>query len=259
MSEIAQEVPAATILMLRDGPEGLEVFMVVRHHQIDFASGALVFPGGKVDDGDAQVRDRCEGAKAADDIALALLVGAIREAFEECGILLARPKGGSSLVSGERLASMEHYRDRLHANELSIRDFLEQEDLVLACDKLQPFAHWITPTMMPKRFDTHFYLAEAPSDHLAIHDGKESVDSIWISPATALEGATTGKYTIIFPTRLNVELLGESNTVASAMEMAKARDIVTVLPWTEQREDGNYLCIPADAGYRISEEKMARP
>ena len=88
-------IPAATIMLLRDGAPGLEVFMVVRHHQIDFASGALVFPGGKLDEGDksSSIRARCDGADGVSDAELAIQVAAIREAFEECGVLLARPKG----------------------------------------------------------------------------------------------------------------------------------------------------------------------
>ena len=173
MPSSPEPVPAATILMLRDGPEGLEVFMVVRHHQIDFASGALVFPGGKVDPGDAVVRDHCDGADDLDERDLAMRVGAIREAFEECGILLARPRGDTALVSGARLEALDAYRDKLHSGELSLADFLEQEQLTLALDTLTRFAHWITPEMMPKRFDTDFFVAAAPADHVALHDGQK--------------------------------------------------------------------------------------
>ncbi|MCB1646510.1 MAG: NUDIX domain-containing protein [Pseudomonadales bacterium] len=256
MAEPSTPLPAATILMLRDGEAGLEVFMVVRHHQIDFASGALVFPGGKVDEGDAAVRHRCRGVDEADDVTVSLQAGAIREAFEECGILLARKLGSDSLIDGTTLAALEHYREKLHQNEISLTEFLEAEDLELACDLLQPYAHWITPPMMPKRFDTWFYLAVAPEDHLAVHDGTESVDSIWISPREALAGAESGKYTVIFPTLRNVEMLADSDSVADAMQAAANRNIVSVLPWIEQRDDGNYLCIPTEAGYRVSEEKM---
>jgi len=256
MPEAPTPVPAATILMLRDGPDGLETFMVVRHHQIDFASGALVFPGGKVDQGDFDVRQYCHGVDDADDTAVGLMAGALREAFEECGILLARPAGSEELIAGERLEALTPYRDRLHKGEVSLADFLEQEALVLACDKLQHFAHWITPDMMPKRFDTHFYLAAAPADHLALHDGHESVDSVWICPADATAGAKDKTYTIIFPTLMNIEMLGESRSVDEAMQMAAQRNIVTVLPVVEQREDGNYLCIPAEAGYSVVEQKM---
>lgn len=256
MSEPAIAFPSATILMLRDGPSGLETFMVVRHHQIDFASGALVFPGGKVEDGDFDVRQYCQGVDDADDTTVALMAGAIREAFEECGILLAREQGAEVLVPGERLKELEHYRDPLNCGDVKLIDFLKDENLVLACDQLQHFAHWITPEMLPKRFDTHFYLASAPADHLAVHDGHESVDSVWISPEGALAGNKDGTYTIIFPTRVNVEMLGESNTVAEAMNSAATRRVESILPWPEQREDGNYICIPTDVGYVTTEEKM---
>jgi 8-oxo-dGTP pyrophosphatase MutT (NUDIX family) len=256
MSQAPLPVPAATILMLRDGPNGLETFMVVRHHQIDFASGALVFPGGKVDHGDFEVREYCHGVDAADDTSVGLMAGALREAFEECGILLARPEGSDELISGERLAALTPYRDQLHQGDISLADFLQQEALILACDKLQHFAHWITPDMMPKRFDTHFYLAAAPADHLALHDGHESVDSVWINPADAIQGAKDKTYTIIFPTLMNIEMLGESDSVDTAIRMAAERDTVTVLPVVEQREDGKYLCIPAEAGYSVIEQKL---
>lgn len=252
----ATPVPAATILMLRDGDKGLEVFMVVRHHQIDFASGALVFPGGKVANSDADVRSQCTGVDGLDDGELGLRVGAIREAFEECGILLARPADSSELIDGKRLEGLEHYRKPLADGDMTIKEFLDAENLILACETLHHFAHWVTPVMMPKRFDTHFYLALAPDDHLALHDGHESVDSIWIDPQQALDEAAAGTRTVIFPTRLNIELLAQSKSSASAIEDTNNRTIVSVEPWVESREDGKFLCIPKEAGYLISEEKM---
>lgn len=257
MPESSEAVPAATIVMLRERHDRLETFMVVRHHQIDFASGALVFPGGKVDPNDNQVRDLCDGVADADDYEVAMRVAAIREAFEECGILLARPTGTDSLIAGEQLAPLEHYRKALNDGDLTIREFLEKENLRLACNELVMFAHWITPEGLPKRFDTYFYLAVAPEDHIAVHDGYESVDSIWITPQKALEGAQDGTYTIIFPTRVNVEMLATSATQQAVLEDAQQRQIVSVLPWMEKRDDGGYVCIPADAGYETVEEKMS--
>lgn len=257
MTNPAPAVPSATILMLRDGPNGLEVFMVVRHHQIDFASGALVFPGGKADeaDFDPALDAYLDGAMKAADMK-AIQVASIREAFEECGVLLARPEGDDALISGERLAELEPYRDRLHKGELTILEFLKRENLRLACDTLVHFAHWVTPEMMPKRFDTHFFLAAAPADHLAVHDGHESVDSVWITPGDAIADARAGKRTVIFPTLRNVEKLGTSATVADALAASAQSTPVTVLPWMDKREDGTWLCIPEEAGYEISEEKM---
>lgn len=254
----ATPVPAATIVLLRDDPEqGLETFMVVRHHQIDFASGALVFPGGKIDkqDADPDLAAYCDGADP-DPVMRAMQIGAIREAFEESGVLLARPKHSDALICCEELAALEAYRTTLHSGAVSLKDFLSREGLRLACDSLVRFAHWVTPDMMPKRFDTHFFLARAPDDHVLLHDGHESVDSVWIRPDQVLDDAAAGRRTVIFPTLRNVEKLAAADTVDAAIEAAKAQPIVTVTPWTEQRDDGVWLRIPVEAGYRISEERM---
>lgn len=252
-------VPAATILLLRERNDELQVFMVVRHHQIDFASGALVFPGGKVDDQDFDeaLLPFLTGADADRDMR-AIQVSAIREAFEECGVLLAYDltAGQDTLVAGSRLSELDACREPLNNGSLGLLEFLQRENLSLACDQLVHFAHWITPPMVPKRFDTHFYLAVAPGDHLAIHDGYESVDSVWISPAQALSEAASGKRTVIFPTLRNIEKLGLSETIADAISAAQKDTIVPVLPWTEKRDDGVYLMIPPEAGYLVNEEKM---
>ena len=253
----AVPVPAATILLLRGDHASLEVFMVVRHHQIDFASGALVFPGGKVDpqDEDAALADFCDGT-SNDSATRAIHIAAIREAYEECGVLLARAVGQSNLIGGSELAKLEDARARLNRGETTFAAILREHRLRLACDRLVPFAHWVTPDMMPKRFDTHFFLAEAPHDQVALHDGHESVDSVWITPKAALDGAASRRYTVIFPTLRQVEKLGHATSPGDAIERARRSRIVTVTPWTEQRPDGAYLCIPREAGYDVYEEKM---
>lgn len=255
--QIAPAVPAATIVLVRPIDDGFEMFMIVRHHQIDFASGALVFPGGKVDPGDSDpaLAALCDGADS-DATVRSIQIGAIREAFEECGVLLARPAGQDSLVDGQRLRELDPFRDQIHGGKLGFADFLSAESLRLACDTLVPFAHWITPERMPKRFDTYFYLAMAPEDHVAIHDGHESVDSIWISPAQAMADAEAGTRTIIFPTLRNIAKLADSPSADAALDAARAANIVTVMPWMEKRADGTYLRIPPEAGYDVSEEKI---
>jgi len=244
-------------MLLREQADELQVFMVVRHHQIDFASGALVFPGGKVDDQDFDeaLLPHLKGVHDDRDMR-AIQVSAIREAYEECGILLAYEGDSSDLIGADRLSTLDHCRAELNDGSLPLLEFLHRENLTLACDLLVHFAHWITPPMMPKRFDTHFYLAVAPDDQLAVHDGYESVDSVWISPSEAMADAEAGKRTVIFPTLRNIEKLGISKSVEEAMNAAENDTIVPVLPWTEQRDDGTYLCIPTEAGYLISEEKM---
>src|SRR5918999_283307 len=208
--------PASTILLLRDGPDGMEVFMVVRHHQIDFASGALVFPGGSVDADDHEIAKDpalCSADGGLDAAALAFRIGAVRETFEECGILLARMKESSELVSAVHAGEIEaRHRVALNKGERNFSEILKAEGVVPALDALVPFAHWITPLDMPKRFDTHFYLAVAPADQLGAHDGHESVDSIWVQPNAAVEGARTGKFKLVFATERNLIKLGKQTT-----------------------------------------------
>lgn len=254
---------AATVLLLRDAPAGLEVFMVVRHQQIDFASGALVFPGGKLADGDRDPRlpSRCTGAEGLDTSALALRVAALREAFEESGVLLARPRGSTAFVAPDRLDAIgARWRKPLDRGEAGIVEMLEAEDLWLAIDALTPFAHWITPTFMTKRFDTHFFLAVAPVEQVAGHDGREMVDSRWLSPATACADFAAGRCTLVPATELNLQLLGEQATVADALAAAAARRIVPVLPeLVDDGTGGRTLRIPADAGYRVSAFPLPGP
>ena len=245
---------ASTVLLLRDGAEGLEVFMVVRNYAIDFASGALVFPGGRVDRADhglAADPHRCPPPRLHHVTELVTKVAAIRETFEECGILLARPQGSPDLVSAERLAGIEaRHRDRLNKGETTLAEVVAAEDLILAPDLLVPFAHWITPSAMPKRFDTHFFLAVAPSDQVGVHDGHESVDSVWITPARALAGVADGTYKMVFATHLNIVKLARWATTQAAIETARKTRVVTVEPDVLKLPDGSRrLRIPAEADY----------
>ena len=253
---VAVPVPAATILLLRDAPNGLEVFMVKRHHQIDFVAGALVFPGGKVEKGDSDVAlgEFFDGAEDWTDPMRALGAGAIREAFEESGILLARDARHGDFVSGERLAELQHYRPLLDKREAVLADVLRTEKLRLALDQLVHFAHWITPANMPKRFDTHFFLAPSPVGHVGSHDGRESVDSIWITPNGAISDRK--KWNVIFPTKLNLMKLDNSKTVNDAIATARSTPVLPVTPWVENSAEGQVLRIRDDAGYSQTSANM---
>lgn len=243
-------VPAATIIILRDTPRGMEVFMVKRHHQIDFVAGALVFPGGKVSGGDfdAALDHHMDGTDGWSEPMRAIGAAAIREAFEESGILFARESGSGDLVSSERIAALGPYRKALDSREISLLEFVEKEKLRLACDQLVHFAHWITPDNMPKRFDTHFFVALAPSGHIGAHDGHESVDSVWITPEAAINDRK--KWNVIFPTKLNLMKLADSKTVDETLRVARASKPLTVTPWVEEGDDGPILRIREDAGYK---------
>lgn len=250
-------LPSSTIIIARNNTleKHIEIFMVVRHHQIDFAAGALVFPGGKVSahDYDLQIRDHCSGHAPDDEKQLALQVAAIREAYEESGILLARNKIDASLVNNRNLEKFHPYRTMLQKNVCSMAEFMIKENLILALDTLHHFAHWITPSMMPKRFDTHFYLAQAPMGQLGFHDGSESVDSLWISPQQALQRADEGSLKIIFPTRMNLMRLAQYASVEAAIEDTLRQPVVSIMPWTEEKPAGVMLCIPENAGYEVTE------
>ena len=247
MTEEAIPRPAATVLLLRDGvgggdgPTGLEVFMVVRHDAIAFAGGALVFPGGRVDDADHEF--------AGTD---PFHVAAIRETFEECGVLLARPNGSPNLVPAERALAIEaKWRAPLCAAETDFATILAAEKLSLAADLLVPFAHWITPRTQRKRFDTHFFMAHAPADQLAAHDGSESVASVWITPEAVLAGQARGEYKLVFPTLLNLKKLGRHANAATALAAARASRVVTVMPEQVKLDDSGrrHLRLPIEADY----------
>jgi 8-oxo-dGTP pyrophosphatase MutT (NUDIX family) len=246
--------PAATILLLRDGPDGIEVFMVVRHHAIDFAGGALVFPGGRVEEADYELAARphdCPNPDRLDVDALAFRVAAIRETFEECGVLLARPLGSHELIDAATLKRLEEqHRGALNAGSIGFDAVLGSEGLQPAPDLLVHFAHWITPASQAKRYDTQFFLAEAPVAHLAVHDGREAVESIWITPGQALADTEAGKYKLVFATAKNLEKLGQSLTVRDAMVAARGSEVVTVQPMGTKLDSGKRLMrIPAEAGY----------
>ncbi len=232
----------------------MEVFMIVRHEKSDVHAGALVFPGGRVDAEDydlaidAAVFPPLDGVDAN---MAALRVAAVRETFEECGVLLARERGEAALVSAARLRDIEAaHRAAMTRRERTFGAILAAENLVIASETMVYFANWITPERSTKRFDTHFFLAAAPSDQVALHDGHEAVDSVWLPPATALERARAGVYQLRFPTRMNLQKLGRHSMSATAMDAARASLVVTVMSKQEKTSDGKRLLrLPLEAGY----------
>ncbi len=238
--------PAATVLLLRDQPQ-FQVLMVKRHHQIDFASGALVFPGGKTHTGDGDERwaEYTLGWGELDVVQRTLRIGAIREAFEEAGILLAQSADGTPFEAPCDAA----VRRAVDAGEAAFIDVVHDLGVKLRLNDLAVFARWITPTMMPKRFDTWFYALHAPPGQVAACDGRETVDAEWIAPAEAVRLALAGERTIIFPTLMNLRLLAEARDAADCLGRAQSRRLVTVLPEVSVRDGERVLVIPQDAGY----------
>lgn len=251
---IPKPQPAATVMLVRDRAAGMEAFMVVRHPMSDVHAGALVFPGGRVDPEDYELgRDPAvfPAREGQDDFMAALRVAAVRETFEECGVLLARARDEAGLVGDERLRDIEAaHRAALNRGERSFGAMLQAEQLVLAPERMVHFANWITPERSTKRFDTHFFLAAAPADQVAVHDGHEAVDSVWITPESALERARAGTYSLRFPTQMNLQKLGRHTTADQAIEVARASPVVAVMTKQERNANGvRVLRIPLEAGY----------
>ena len=251
MTKQVTATPSASLMLIRDGSGGLEILMVVRSDRASFAPGALVFTGGKVEAGDrsAKLLKRCDGSTLLCQQELAFRVAAIREAFEEGGVILARETSKNHLLDGGASARLQKYRRCLSGGSLSLSDFLCAEELVLACDRLTAFAHWITPSSRPIRFDTHFFVAESPSGQQPTHDGVESMNALWLTPTSALENAREGRWNLMLPTRLILERLSHAANVSEALEIARNTSIVTVTPWIENRSGVSLMRIPDDAGY----------
>ena len=249
-------VPAATVMVLRDTPSGIEVLMVQRTKKADFAGGALLFPGGKVDGDDHHLLESklCDFSETIDNELRALRIAGAREIFEEAGLLFARDAESRQLIDDVRAQVINgKYRQKLLNNELTFSQIINDENLMIATDLLVPFAHWITPITGKKRFDTHFLIAKALKDHEASHDGSETLDTIWIRPTTAIADAKAGKRRVVFPTRMNLKKVDESPDVQTAIDIAKNTPVVTVLPEVSEVEGGRHLKIPIEAGYGISE------
>ena len=247
--------PAATVLLLRDEPE-FQVLMVRRHHQIDFASGALVFPGGKTHETDHDLAwaDRCVGWADVDADERPLRIAAIREVYEEAGVLLSVDAAGEPFMGDQRAHDA---RGAVTNNERSFIDVVTELGLKIDLGALTTFARWITPPLTPKRFDTWFYVCRAGTEQLAICDGWETVDAEWIAPSKALALAAAGERKVIFPTRMNLQLLAEAADGADAIGRALSRELVPVLPKLEQRGGGQVLVLPPNAGYGLVAEPLS--
>jgi 8-oxo-dGTP pyrophosphatase MutT (NUDIX family) len=247
---------SATVMIVRDGAKGLEIFMVARDRQVDMATGAVIFPGGKVDADDAA--PLWGGLSAPRAPERAYWIAALRETYEESGLLLAN--AGPSHVDAASAAKINaETRTPLLDGKQLYSAILQTRGLLPAFDRMTPFAHWVTPVTQPKRFETHFFLASAPEGQHAVHDGREAVSSFWMRPSDLLKEGTAGRQTLVPPTRLNLEMLAESGTsVAEAFAAAKARRIVTVMPVSSKTPEGMRLTIPAEAGYKTTELLIKR-
>jgi 8-oxo-dGTP pyrophosphatase MutT (NUDIX family) len=249
--------PASTVVVLRDTPSGPEAFMVRRHEGTPFMGGAHVFPGGRVDpsDNDAD-RAWCDGLAHAEHQLAALTpaeaaayhVAAARELFEEAGVLLARADGGRfvSLAGADAHSRFKQYRSDVHDGHTSLRAIVEREHLRLALDALVTFAHWVTPPIDTRQFDTRFFLARVPPEQSPAHDDTETTHSSWMTPAGAIHEAEAGRIVLPPPTWTTLRELEPFRSVDDALAWARERQVVRRQPHLLERDGVRMLLLPGD-------------
>lgn len=251
--------PAATVMLVRDaadGEAGVEVFMLRRTANAVFGAGMYVFPGGRVDgvDGADEISPYCRGlddASASEQLGvdhggLAYWVAAVRECFEEAGVLLAERRDGGPL----RLRNED--RHEIHDSSLSLVELCRREDLVLDLSATHYVDHWITPVGEQRRFDTRFFLTRMPTDQEPLHDDKETVHSLWVRPGEALRMQASGELTMMPPTMANLRLLEPHPTAAAALAAGAAIERPPcILPKLRRDDDGRIVgvAMPGDPDY----------
>jgi 8-oxo-dGTP pyrophosphatase MutT (NUDIX family) len=258
--------PAATVMLVRDHVvNGLEVFMLQRTMKAAFAKGMYVFPGGRVDDVDdatelEAICDQFTDAHASSLLGvprggLAYWIAAIRECFEEAGVLLARHADEQDALRFDSSDSERRFvelRRAVNDGELAFTDMCLKEHLRLTTDTMQYVSHWITPIGEVRRFDTRFFIAPAPKAQEPLHDDRETIDSLWVSPREALERFERGDLAMIPPTISNLEFLMPHWTTAEALAAAsRVGTPVTVLPKLRTDSEGRVvgIILPGDADY----------
>jgi 8-oxo-dGTP pyrophosphatase MutT (NUDIX family) len=235
---------SATVILLRDGARGLEVFMLERHLNSDFAGGAYVFPGGTVDprDTDPMAHRFLEAPQGMDP---AFYLCAIRETFEEAGVLLAR-RGPDPVRLTEDAARFAAYRRELAGRGGSLAAFAEREGLRFSGDLMHYFSRWVTPEFSPKRYDARFFVATMPEGQDPLHDDVETTASTWIRPADAIAQARDGLFSIIFPTRKTLEELERFERTADVISSTAGKEIQAILPTVVISDGQARVVLPGD-------------
>jgi 8-oxo-dGTP pyrophosphatase MutT (NUDIX family) len=264
---------AATVILMRNRPEQpYEVLLMRRHRNQAFMAGAYVFPGGRLDEADTDpgIADCVGGLHAGEarrllqepDLiaatALGLFLAAIRETFEEAGILLACDASGRpvDLTDAKTAARFDAYRLELHEKRLTLADLAQREAICYAPRLLIPYSHWITPEIEPLRFDTRFFLAQIPEGQVAVHDRMELTESRWMTPASALAEHKAGRIAMMPPTLKTIEELLAFSSIESLFTAARSHRIYTIYPEAFQSADSFGIRLPSDPEYTLTAWKQ---
>ena len=273
MASAREPLDSATVILTRESSQGqFKVFLMRRHRDSDFMGGAFVFPGGRLDDADcdpglvvhapdfsgSEARRRLQAPDLSEERALGLYYAALRETFEESGILLAYDASGQiiDLAEGERAGRFAGYRLRVHDHSLSLKEMAEQEALTFALDLLVPYSHWITPEIESKRFSTRFFLARQPPEQIPFHDTIEMTKSQWLTPSAALEQQKEGRILLMPPTLKTLEELNEYVALDDLFQAVRTRAIHTILPEAFTVDNGFGVRLPHDPLYKIEAYKQ---
>lgn len=244
---------SSAVMLLRPGDDGaLEVYMVRRHIQSDFAPDVYVFPGGSVTDGDREAEVTAGVCVPIDALTpetalgTGVRVAAIRELFEEAGVLIATPD--EEAPHGLPDASfLSEYRARLQRDEMTMTELAAAEEIVIATDVLTHSAHWITPETFPKRFDTHFFLTLLPAEQEATHDEHETTDGVWVRPAEALTKFEAGNFPLVFATVHQLRDLAQHTTPTDAIAAWRGRIPPVIMPRVVMRGETQHILMPGES------------
>jgi 8-oxo-dGTP pyrophosphatase MutT (NUDIX family) len=276
-AQAVMPLPAATIVLLRECEGGkFEVFLMQRHKQQAFMGGAYVFPGGRMDENDceaalaefilgmtpAEAKISLNELELDDQIALGLYLCAIRETFEESGVLLAQTAGGGKLdfSDDETMARFARYRRQLHDSEITLLQFAIQECIRFQLDRMVPYSHWITPEVESKRFDTRFFIARMPADQVPLHDALEMTRSTWMTPSEALNRHKTGEIILMPPTLKTIEELADFSSIDLVFSATWGKQIRPILPQAFFEDKGFGVKLPHDPEYSLPRYKQpSRP
>jgi 8-oxo-dGTP pyrophosphatase MutT (NUDIX family) len=246
---------AATVMLLRQAGSGLEVYMLRRKPSMAFAPGAFVFPGGSVDPRDADEQVAWAGPDAAEwgrvfdappSLARALVCAAVRETFEESGVLLAG-ESASSVVADTTSDAWEGDRNALLDRSVSLAELLARRGLVLRADLLRPWSRWITPVVEPRRFDARFFAAALPAGQRTRDVGGEAAEVAWVVPAAAITAGKRGEIQLFPPTAVTLSELAACGDVDTAL--AGPRQIAPIIPEVQLRAGAVWLTVPGTTEY----------